>query len=821
MDLTCRNNLLQNFRSPSCYTHDNAFCFYTLNDSNSQSTMIITTNNTNNISENEKLVYILKNLVDFKWNKWCEHPLNYTKQFRIIHNVYQTYYFCYGNPDNTYAKDSWIIKDITDKESLVAINGNVNAANIDSNILLQALIFTNNNINATIYDALSTSNYIFKHHTDEFNIAVFEAKQSQPDVLDYIMPEKCIITKNKYFNKLTDTRSISSPLNYIAFHNCSLNYKKDDKDLFLFLYNGSSNLEYICSNNTAVILTSIRRENVNFLNSTKFARSCFDGGIHTKNSEVCEYMTEGASDYETQFFHFLIYPLKLTKASAIQQLAQRFKRPNKIETFNVNFEFNTHPAILGGFTILHQNDTYSSGIDYINEMHIQSLQKTLQIFVTANLTNNTRCLEDIEVGKFSVSIHSDEQQRSHYVIGPISSNIFNESCLRILPFDIHKDLLKSKDKGLLRVNKFWPTCQYNMLIAWNEKANDTTSVLDWDYLSTACKAHELTLFILCCVLTLMSITGNTMGISILILSKLIKKNVFKVYMSLAMAGLILSIMSALLALFDTYLLMSGQHTFNNLREAHSSSLATEQTTGIQQAVLQRAGWSTVTSVAMNISLMSSLMSLALLGILALQQTSSFDGHDIKPNRMSKFFNFIDHHISFIILIIWIWSIIFPIIINLEEGSFTGYFDPVTKLTINTGSNRTLSSITYKVQLVMGFIAVATITTTLSYITYKSKSEEQEALIAQQGETAQVIIRTFFKMVILVLVSCGPVAVNILSNFFVFNPVLHFLIWWLYITGSSGHWVIFCFSGQCSREIKKRLGRVFFPMKTHQEEIHLS
>ncbi|XP_066947467.1 uncharacterized protein [Macrobrachium rosenbergii] len=850
-DQLCIKSLNEISNRPTCYPESNGFCFYALKEPNTRQSIVFISKDTDTISENKKLVYILRNFTDFQRNGWCEHPLDYTKKIRHLHK-YQTYYFCHSRSNNN-DRDSWHIRDITESEFLVALNANVSATTIDSNVILQRLLFNKSNISTTVYNNLLKSNYTFKHYTNEFHIPVFTANHEETQVLEFIKQTKHVtITTTEYFTKVEDNVSIWGHLNWIIFHSCSHEYKKDNKGLLLFLYNGTLNLEFICNDNTDVLLTSIRRENVTSLNSTKFARGCFDKGINKETDKDCKNTLQNSTDYETRFFHFLVYPRHTEKLSAVKLLDQKMKNFTEIEIFEKRFHQGTHPSVLGGLTKIGTNPSTSSESDHKGQTI--SLQKTLQILIMATLSGNNKCIQTLKEGSFSIDINPSSMSNNLqplYVIGPIPFDISSESCLTILPYDVYDDLLKIQVNKKLRVNKFWPTCMYNKLIAWDESTEGV--VLEWDYLPFSCKARETVLFIFCCAITFITIFGNAIVITVVIFSKLIKKHVYMIYTSMAVADLLLGVTSASLALRDTYYLMHGQLTIYDFSVegpwAPFGTLAYNQPAGFQQTRFPRHGWPAFCAVAMNISILSSLMSLALLGIerllmflsiLTLKEQTSKANQDNqngiqmseKDNRNQNPIRFRDPfantlHIKIAVFIIWLWNISWAFIINTGpntnyntdnttyNNALTGSFDPITKLTLNTGKGTSfLALAAFYLQVIIASIAgiiivTATVASAIVFNIHESKMHMNGITIhhPQRQEQVYVITRTFIMMVILFLVSSAPVAVGILTNSLVIDianidPVFHFMTWWLFMAGSSWNWIIYCFRGQLFKEKAK-------------------
>ncbi|XP_068210199.1 uncharacterized protein [Palaemon carinicauda] len=853
----CSNTLTELQTNPTCYREKNEFCFYAFKGPSNSNSIVFISKDTKMISDTEKLVYILRNFTDFQSNERCEYPLNYIK--KSTHNfLYEkTYFFCYTKSNNYNDKDLWHIRKITETARLVELNENVTDS-IKSNVILQRLIFAETNISIKTYKTIINLNYTFKHYTNEFHIPVFTANHTKIETLEDIINENMNITNNQYFTKVEDTVSIWGHRNWITFYNCSLKYQEDSKDLLLFIYNGTLDYEYICNDDTGVLLTSIRRENVTLLQSHNFFRGCRDQGINKQTDEDCKRDLETATDYETRFFHFLVYPKNMDK-SAVKLLGEKIN-DKETRIFEKEFKDNTHPSVVGGLTKILKNETNSG--DFDTKGQTESRQKTLQIFILASLSNNTECVKTLVEGSFSIDINPNGttenlQPVPKYVIGPIPFDITAEMCLKILPIDVNEDLLRIQNNTMLRVNKFWPTCMYNKLIAWNENTNATKVVPEWDYLPLPCKAMEMGLFLLCCAITFITISGNIIVITVMTFSGLVKKHVYMIYTSVAAADLLLGVTTASLALRDTYDLMNGYLTIYDLSDdgpwAPFGTFANYQPKGFQQTRFPRYGWPAYCAIAMNISILSSLMSLALLGILILplsikiltfenlrneekdesqRQTQNLNqSNSNQCDNFKRWLFYFDNNktIKIGICIIWVWNIILAFLINagsnLQENSdnkpqdytLTGFFDPVTKLTLNTGRGKSnLSSTAFYLQTLVASVAgviIVAILTTLAIIFSIRRSRVPSNITSnnhlQHVKHFSAISRSFMLMVILFLISCAPIASVILANSVTVNisenfPLLHFIIWWLCMAGSSWNWLIYCFRRRYFKDEAKKL-----------------
>ncbi|XP_068202594.1 uncharacterized protein [Palaemon carinicauda] len=785
--------------SVSC-SEDKTLCSHSFKIPQIEKGIVFITNDTNKLDATQKKVTILSNFMTPKDKPWCKHPLNYTTQARIIQNIYQTFYYCHGDPGETDTSHSWVFAHISEKESIVALNGNINHSIISLNYMLQALIASNVIINTTVYRSFEASNITLEYHTELFNIPVFKSNQSAKELLQKIEVEN--ITKvegNEHFTKLTDYRSIWSPLNLIIFHNCTDH--AGDKNLYLFWRNETDSLESLCNNNTVVLLTSIRRASVTFNDITR-ERTYYDGSLHTYNSEHCQSLIKDGSDYETRFFQFLVYPATLDMTSLRSELPSKFKENNANKIFWLTFGYNKHPDLRGGILNLTKPfDLKKEENTFKEPKESESIQKILQILVIANLTNNADCIENIQNNKFSIEITDVS-----VIISLGAYDISSAPCLKILPLSI------LKDSNTIFYNKFWPTCNYNQITASN-KIKDENS--EWQYLPDSCKIKETILFAVVCMITTITITGNILVITIIIVSKLFKKHAFMLYMSLALADLLIGLTSSLQAVIDTHSLMEGQLTMYNLTDKGPleifEDITENQLRGFNDLKFRREGWAAFTGITMNISIMSSLITLALLGIDHL--------------LMLKMLYFKDRHIRIAIITTWLWNITCSLLIGIKDkGSLEGYFDPVTKLTLNIGTNDYwVSSIVFKTQLFIGGIAgiiviTASIASLIVYNFVELKNNQQAIRIHDQrrGEKIQVVTRTFLMMVSLFLVSCSPIAYTIIIKTFAnedgdfsIHPLYHFIIWWLCVAGCSWNWLIYSFKGTYFKQEAKKVWNKYF------------
>ncbi|XP_068202590.1 uncharacterized protein [Palaemon carinicauda] len=777
--------------SVSC-SEDKTLCSHSFKIPQIEKGIVFITNDTNKFTATQKKVTILSNFMTPKDKPWCKHPLNYTTQARIIQNIYQTFYYCHGDRAETNTSHSWVFAHISEKESIVALNGNINHSIIRSNYMLQALIASNVIINTTLYRSFEASNITLEYHTEVFNIPVFKSNQSAYELMQKIEVKNCTVKTNKHFTKLTDNRSIWSPLNWIIFHDCTDH--AGDKNLYLFWRNETDSLESLCNNNTVVLLTSIRRANVTF-NDIARGRTCNDGSLHTNNSEHCRSLIKDGSDYETRFFQFLVYPATLNRTWLIKELSSKFKENNANKIFMLTFGFNKHPDLRGGNLTLNKNSELNITENITDVKKLESIQKILQILVIANLTNNTDCIESIQNDTFSIEITDD-----YVLISPGADDISSAPCLKILPLSFLKDL------KTVFFNKFWSTCNYNQITA----SNDTNATSEWEYLPENCRIIETILFAVVCMITTITITGNILVITIIIVSKLFKKHAFMLYMSLALADLLIGITSSLQAVIDTHSLMKGELTLYNLTDKEPlenfKNITGIQLGGFNDLKFRREGWAAFTGITMNISIMSSLMTLALLGIDRL--------------LMLKMLSFKDRHIRIAIITTWLWNITCSLLIGIKDkGSLEGYFDPVTKLTLNIGTKGvSVSSIVFKTQLFIGGIAgiiviTASIALLIVYNFEEPKNIQQAIRIHDQrhGEKIQVVTRTFLMMVLLFLVSCSPIAYTIIIKTFAnedgdfsIHPLYHFIIWWLCVAGSSWNWLIYSFRGTYFKQEARRV-----------------
>ena len=821
---------LSNSNTTKSECHKNGkFCFQTCKLNFLRKAVVFITKDMPELKSTDKHIYILRHFaVNKKIHDWCKESLQYKLSSRIIQKTFQNYYLCYGSSDlqDKDVEDSWFLEEITEKDTLVAINEVVSRLNgtsdnidntylnVESSNLLQALIFTNNSISPSLYKSLIDVSHIPSKHSSLFNITIFHTNQIKANMIKSIQAIGCAYEENSHFIKQNDMRSVWSPLNWIFFHNCSFDSSRNDtdKEMLLFLTSVStSDIEQVCKENTSVLLTSIRRENVPFLSkkvSKDLKRECTDAGVGNVNDKACTDLIRDGSDYETRFFHFLVHPKNWNTDFAIKQLFKQLD-DEKLE-MNINetkYEFNSHPEITHGITFLNENILNEALTSDDNE---ETLRKTLQIFVLANMTNNTQCLNDLRKKRFSINVYNKEDQ-PRYVLGPIGTEITNEACLSTLHIDIYEDLKASNESYSITVNKVWPTCLHNMLIVW---PNNSKIIQEWDYLSTNCKISEGALLSLCIAITAITIVGNLFVLTVIICSDLMKKKSFMIYTSLAVADLLMGITTAALAVYDTFQFMTGSRTIHDLHKhgvfTAFDALVKQQVGLFNQLRFERDDWGMVSSIAMTISVISSLLSLALLGIDRLMMLS---GRQLEKQQVKRALS-----------LAWALSVFCSMMVNYRQNGFkfVGFFDPITKLTINIAYEKeNISRAFFYTAIIIGgtaglTIVIATIVSTVLYNMGENRKQNAGTITIHdphREDKRHEVTTTFLMMVTLFLISSGSLCLDLLINPVNNYPLVHFMLWWTFMAAGSWNWLLYCFRGQTFRKEAKKVMRIY----SHSEE----
>ncbi|XP_068206753.1 uncharacterized protein [Palaemon carinicauda] len=544
---------------------------------------------------------------------------------------------------------------------------------------------------------------------------------------------------------------------------CISTYLSSDELFFLLLshYLNQKYSNYLCQNNSSVIMT-------------------------TSN----EAYTSGHT------LHFMILPFDIHQGF-IPEPQILYKGVFQVKnSFTEGFEHTPFSNYIIQISKLFINDNILLPTIKPSEADTESFMVMAKLFNMANVNNNTRCIQDVLEKRFSYERNVSE--KILYLVGPVYDDPSESKCL----LDIsHKDLLIDKNSHSLTMNKFWPTCFTNMLMAIK---NDGTRAADWDYLPFKCKVQESLLLCLIIVITLVTVIGNLFVMTILVASGLIQKQPFLIRFSLSLSDLLNGTIPSSLAIFDSIALMTGWLTLNDL--SHSDTViyfaekTIEQTEGFQQLRFERQGFYHVfSSIIMSVSIFVSIFSLSLISIENLLV--------IKRRPLKRW------QVKLMIGTSWFLGIAFSLLVQWREDGWSAvaYFDPITKLTLNIGaSDSKLSSITFYIQVVLAGIggSCVLILTVLSIITFRFQEHctQKEMPIHQQGRQENVRQTTiiFLYMVALYALSSVPPLLDTVLDFSFSHPLLHFFSWWIFMAGSSMNWIIYAYKGKTFKKAVKKI-----------------
>ncbi|XP_066951490.1 uncharacterized protein [Macrobrachium rosenbergii] len=426
---------------------------------------------------------------------------------------------------------------------------------------------------------------------------------------------------------------------------------------------------------------------------------------------------------------------------------------------------------------------------------VESFTVMTKLFIWANVNNNTRCIQDVLDEKFSYRRNVSETIL--YLVGPVYDDPSKSNCLLDLSY---KDLLIDKNVHNLTMNKFWPTCFTNMLMAIKK---DGIQVADWDYLPFRCKVQEIVLLCLMVVIILVTVIGNLFVMVIIVASGLLQKQPFLIRFSLCVSDLLTGVIPSSLAVFDSVGLMTGWLSLTDL--SHTDTLiyfaekTMEQSEGFQQLRFERRGFYHVfSSIIMSVSIFVSIFSLSLISTENLLV--------IKRRPLKRW------QVKLSIGISWFLGIVFSLLVQWREGGWSAlaYFDPITKLTLNIGAaGSKLSSVTFYIKVVLAGIggACVLVLTLISIITFRfqERRTQKEMPVHQSGRQDNVRQTTiiFFYMVALYALASVPPLLDILLDFSFSHPLLHFFCWWIFMAGSSWNWIIYAYKGKTFKNATKK------------------
>ena len=435
---------------------------------------------------------------------------------------------------------------------------------------------------------------------------------------------------------------------------------------------------------------------------------------------------------------------------------------------------------------------------------VSSMQIFTQVMMRASLNNNTHCLEDLIHKKFYLYEANDT-----FAFGPIYNDFIGSSCFLSFPKRQIWRIQLSLRRNMTTHNKFWTTCMYNMVIIFHA---ERPFIIDWDYLPHDCKMKEVALLSVSLCITLITIIGNLVVLAVIFNTALIRDKTFLLRASLASADLLLGIFPAAQAITDHISLMTGKIGLRYL-DPHSiyasfTKLSLAQAPGFQQVRFERSGYPFVTSLMLNISVNVSLLTLAFMSI------ETFCGITNSPLSRRQLVGGI--------FTTWIVSIILSILVNKRQNgwSFSGYFDPATKLTTSMGSSTpSVSFVVFYLQIsILAAAALIIITVSvsvlvnISYRNYKTRKLLTIHSVKRANKNWKAT-QTFLLMVTLFGASVVPLAVDVIMDLSINNPTGHFFAWWLFIAGASWNWALY--SARTSK-FGKEVGKLIEKRKKKQQ-----
>ncbi|KAK4323528.1 hypothetical protein Pmani_005762 [Petrolisthes manimaculis] len=303
-------------------------------------------------------------------------------------------------------------------------------------------------------------------------------------------------------------------------------------------------------------------------------------------------------------------------------------------------------------------------------------------------------------------------------------------------------------------------------------------------------------------------SGNIFVLTVMAKSKLFQETTFIIRASLASADLLMGLVPASLAVYDHISLMNGRLTLRDLSNDFLLTsfpyIVASQSPGFQQLRFQRKSFLPVlASFTFNVSAMVSLLTLAL---LSLERLWVMRGRPLSRKFMVRG-----------VLLSWLVGLLLSFLVSWrKEGiELAGYFDPVTKLTLNIGAGATSVSgwVFYLEVSVMGVagttVIVCGITTLVLFMSHNRLSSS--ILKIHSSNRDNEVRRTtiiFGLMVVMFIIGVGLVAVDITANLAVTNPLAHWFSWWVFVAASSWNWALYTLSGGRFRnQIRNLLPRV--------------
>lgn len=515
--------------------------------------------------------------------------------------------------------------------------------------------------------------------------------------------------------------------------------------------------------------------------------------LHLRKSSECVYYAKNGSVVMFQsgdalLYHAVIFPLRPAKeVSSFQGSSDRLK--SNVETLDIVYLL---PTLILPSSYLYTSELIENPTPlYILNMPqtelISTAQTNAKTIFRANLYDNIQCLRDINERKFQIF-----RSAAVLIIGPMHNDLIESSCFLSLPQDIINTIQINVANNRTTINKFWPSCLYNMVISMFGR--DQLVEVEWSYLDYSCKGTEIALLAVAVTITAVTVLGNMFVLVAILATGLVQEATFLLRASLAVADLLLGMMPAALAVHDSISLMRGSLSLRDLNpdtiHVNFSQLSVRQPPGFQQLRFERHGYPMACSVIFNVSCIVSLLSLALMSV---EHFFVVLGRSLSQRLVSEG-----------VCVSWLVSFALSLFINCRQSqglSFAGYFDPITKLTISMGASAPSVSF-YAFYLVVSIMSVAAVLVILLIVAtlatlHRSNRIAKKKLSIHSAVRDKEILRvtlTLLYMVFLFGLSSVPMAVDALADLPRLHPVAQFFAWWLFLAGSSWNWALYSIIG---------------------------
>ncbi|XP_076033940.1 uncharacterized protein LOC143020910 [Oratosquilla oratoria] len=354
------------------------------------------------------------------------------------------------------------------------------------------------------------------------------------------------------------------------------------------------------------------------------------------------------------------------------------------------------------------------------------------------------------------------------------------------------------------VNLFWPACGNLYSIVITEKFIAS----EWQYLSTGCQVTQIFFLAITAVITLVTIGGNSFVLYVIHKFRMYEIRShgapFFILRSLAVADLLTGVFPGTLAVWDQHCLMTGELTFRKLVYPSDRQYLwftkLRNVASLGDLRFEREGYPVLCGYVLSVSSIVSLLMLFLLSVERYRGVRNLSFPCV-PAAAS-------------VATSWIVASIMGLILFNRDDGFrpTGYFDPISKLTVSTAVTVHSSLIIFWLQVAfVGFLGCSMIFITFftfyTHVSYRLRREKETKVILHAPENVAMqdlkYFFMFFTMMFLYLVSCLPLAVNTFFGLSEVAPVLQFLAWWLFMAGGSWNWYIYSYRrGPFRRNLEK-------------------